>query len=209
MSPTAKTWCFMFTLGGKFCRMKLGTYPATSLAKARGAAYEARAELEADPPRDPRAKRVEAAPETLRAIADDWFKREGIRLRTGEDRKRVLKNAIYPTVGNRLVADIRRNEIAELRRAAGPSSALSTQRSFERYDLWGQHPPRWLGPERSLRQSLNDRLSLTGDFANDLAGRLHLRHEADALSGPKGHRFNIALSIRGRCVRLVPNDLPT
>ena len=63
-------------------------------------------------------------------------------------------------------------------------------------------------PERSLPQSSNDRLSLAGNFADDLAGRPHRRDEADALSGPQRHRFNITFGVCGRRVRLVANDLP-
>src|SRR5262245_24317400 len=48
---------FVFTspADGKRVRMKLGTYPATSLAAARTRADEARGYLEEKPPRDPRA----------------------------------------------------------------------------------------------------------------------------------------------------------
>jgi integrase len=110
VSSTAKGWSWFFTLSGKRCRMSLGTYPATSLAKARTKADEARKELELG--RDPRA--IAAAPETLRAIGDEWWKREGAALRTGEDRKAVLERAIYPTLGDRIVSDIRRSEVVRL-----------------------------------------------------------------------------------------------
>ena len=35
VSDTAKGWTYLFTWGGKRVRMSLGTYPATSLARAR------------------------------------------------------------------------------------------------------------------------------------------------------------------------------
>src|SRR5262249_40958840 len=60
----AKSWCYLFTWSHRRSRMTLGTYPATSLARARTLADEARAELEAG--RDPRS--ALAKPETLKAI---------------------------------------------------------------------------------------------------------------------------------------------
>jgi hypothetical protein len=47
VSDTAKGWTYLFTWGGKRVRMSLGTYPATSLARAHTLADEARAALEA------------------------------------------------------------------------------------------------------------------------------------------------------------------
>jgi integrase len=110
VSATAKGWSYFFTLGGRKARMSLGTYPATSLAKARTKADEARAELEKG--RDPRA--LQATAETLRSVGEAWLEREGSKLRTGEDRKAVLERAIYPALGDRLIGDIRRSEVVRL-----------------------------------------------------------------------------------------------
>jgi integrase len=110
VSGRSKTWTYFFTLAGKRHRMTLGTYPATSLARAHTLADEARAELEAG--RDPRS--ALAKPETLRAICEEWAAREAGRLRTGKDRHAILERLVYPTLGARPLADIRRSDLVRL-----------------------------------------------------------------------------------------------
>jgi integrase len=90
--------------------MTLGTYPATSLAKARTIADEAKAELEYG--RDPRL--AQTKPETLKAICEEWATRESGKLRTGKDRHAALVRLVYPILGDRPIAELRRNEIVRL-----------------------------------------------------------------------------------------------
>ena len=87
-----------------------GRYPATSLAKARTLADEAAHELEGG--NDPRT--ALAKPETLRSICEDWAKREADGLRTGADRVAMLARAVYPILGERPIADIRRSDIVRM-----------------------------------------------------------------------------------------------
>jgi integrase len=105
-----RSWTYHFTWASKRARMTFGTYPATSLAKAHTLTDEARAALEAG--EDPRT--ALAKPETFKAICEDWAEREGAALRTGEDRKATLQRLVYPELGNRPIADIRRNEIVRV-----------------------------------------------------------------------------------------------
>jgi integrase len=107
VSGRSKTWTYFLSWGGKRVRMKLGTYPATSLARAHTLADEARAALEAG--RDPRA--ALAQPETLRAICEEYLCREAGNLRSGDERRAVLERLVYPMLGDRPIADIRRSEI--------------------------------------------------------------------------------------------------
>jgi integrase len=88
--------------------MKLGTYPATSLARAHSLADEVRADLEAG--RDPRAAKAE----TLKAVCENYLAREVASLRTGEDRKATLERLVYPTLGDRPIAEVRRSDIVRL-----------------------------------------------------------------------------------------------
>ena len=111
VSATARGWSYFFTLGDKRNRMTLGTYPSTSLARARTLADEARAELEAG--RDPRAL-LAKSPETLRAVCEEWARRECPRLRTGAEQRAILRRAVYPVLGDRPIAEIRRSEIVRL-----------------------------------------------------------------------------------------------
>jgi integrase len=121
----AKSWMYRFSWDGRRKWMMLGTYPATSLARARTAADEARQELEAKPQRDPRL--LLAKPETLRAVAAKWHELRGSALRTGADRWAVLDRAVLPVLGDRPVGDIRRSDVArlldDLRASRGPAAA--------------------------------------------------------------------------------------
>jgi integrase len=107
VSGRSRTWTLFFTWGGKRVRMKLGTYPATSLARAHTLTDEAKAAIEAG--HDPRADR--ATPETMRAICEEYLNREAGNLRTGDERRAALERLVYPAFGDRPLADIRRSEI--------------------------------------------------------------------------------------------------
>jgi integrase len=66
---------------------------------------------------DPLAERrkIEASAEnTLKSIADEYFKREGARLRTVDERRRTFEKLIYPKFGSRQIASIARSEIVRL-----------------------------------------------------------------------------------------------
>jgi integrase len=66
---------------------------------------------------DPLAERrkVSAAAEnTLEKISEAYFKREKKRLRTMDERERVLKRLVFPKLGNRQIEDIKRTEIVRL-----------------------------------------------------------------------------------------------
>jgi integrase len=126
VSGRSKTWTYFFTLGDKRHRMRLGTYPATSLARAHTLADTAKADLESG--RDPRV--ALAAPETLRTICEEWADREAAGLRTGDTRKATLERLVYPALGGRPINDIRRSEIVRLldgiEDAQGPAAADKT-----------------------------------------------------------------------------------
>jgi hypothetical protein len=61
---------------------------------------------------DPRTTAVGA--ETLKAICEDYQKRDGHKLRTAKWRKDVLAWLVYPMLGSRPIAEIRRSEIVRL-----------------------------------------------------------------------------------------------
>jgi integrase len=131
----AKTWSYVFGWGNGRVRMKLGTYPATSLARAHTLADEVRADLEAG--HDPRAA---PTPETLRAICEEYLGREAGNLRSGEDRKATLERLVYPTLGDRPIGDIRRSEIVRLLDTVederGPAAADKTLAFIRRVFNW-------------------------------------------------------------------------
>jgi integrase len=106
----AKSWTFNFTLDGKRIRLTLGAYPAVSLAAARAKAVSARTELAAG--HDPRQSLTNG--DTFKSVCEDYLAREGKRLRTVDQRKAMLERLVYPKLGARPIADIRRSEIVRL-----------------------------------------------------------------------------------------------
>jgi integrase len=132
----ARSWTYHFTLASRRVRMTFGTYPALSLAVARTKAAEAKRELVEG--RDPRT--ALAAPETLKAVCDEWAAREATDLRTGERRKATLARLVYPTLGDRPIADIRRSDIIRLldaiEDASGPVMADACLAFIRRVFNW-------------------------------------------------------------------------
>lgn len=124
VSEGRKSWTLHYTLGGKRRRLTFGAYPAISLASARTRADEAKAAVGAGT--DPKA----IASETLQAICELYLAREGAKLRSAEWRKRLLDRHVYPTLGSRPIAEIRRSEIVRLldqvEEGSGPSMATQT-----------------------------------------------------------------------------------
>src|SRR6266699_2362171 len=63
---------------------------------------------------DPMAERRRqegAATNTLKAIAEEYFKREGHKLRTADYRQKTFERLIYPALGSRQIDTIKRSEI--------------------------------------------------------------------------------------------------
>jgi integrase len=136
VSVGRKAWTYHFTLGGRRVRMTLGTYPATSLASARTKAHTARADLEAG--RDPRS--ALSKPDTLKAICEEYFAREGAALRTGSFRKATLERLVYPALGDRPINDVRRSDVVRLLDATedecGPAMADQALAYLRRVFTW-------------------------------------------------------------------------
>jgi integrase len=129
-----KSWTLHYTLGAKRRRLTFGTYPAISLASARTRADEAKAAIAAG--HDPHA----VAAETLQAICDEYMRREGAKLRSAHWRRGVLERHVYPTLGSRPIADIRRSEIVRLldqiEEGSGPVMADQTLAIIRKVMNW-------------------------------------------------------------------------
>jgi integrase len=94
--------------------------------KLKDARKEARALLGSvakghDPLADRRAERVkeiekatDRAEGSLKAIVDEYFQREGKRLRTAHDRRRDLNRLVIPRLGKKQIVDITRKDIVDL-----------------------------------------------------------------------------------------------
>jgi hypothetical protein len=67
--------------------------------------------------RDPQAecrKKAAAATSTLKAISEDYMARDGKKLRSRQERERILERYIYPALGSRQINDIRRNDVVRM-----------------------------------------------------------------------------------------------
>lgn len=112
-----KSYAVRYRFGGK--PRKLTLAGGLTLKAARAAASDAQLEIERG--RDPGAARQiarqdqrAATDNTFRAIAEEYLKREGARLRSATWRQKALERLVYPTLGNRPIGEIRRSEIIRL-----------------------------------------------------------------------------------------------
>lgn len=124
--PTgAKVWRYRYRAAGKPGILTIGRYPEISLADARTAHRGARWLVQrGEHPItyiDAEIARVEAENaarelSTFRAVATEWMKKSMASLspRTCKHRGAMLENHVFPILGNRPVADIRRKELVNL-----------------------------------------------------------------------------------------------
>jgi len=98
---------------------KLTLQAGITLGAARKAAANALYQLEQG--HDPgvarhHAKQAQrlAAQDTFKAVAEEYQKREGCRLRSAEWRRGILERLVHPTLGDRPIGDIRRSDIIRL-----------------------------------------------------------------------------------------------
>ena len=134
VSESHKSWTLHYTLCGKRRRLTFGAYPAISLASARTRADEAKAAIAQG--HDPQA----IASETLQAICELYMARDGAKLRSAEWRKSALERHVYPTLGARPIAEIRRSEIVGLldriEEGSGPAMATLTLAIIRKVMNW-------------------------------------------------------------------------
>jgi integrase len=109
VSPTAKTWTLHYTKpDGRRARLTLGRYPAISLTSARTKAREVKEGLaEGQQPQ-------RTTDGSLRAIVDEYFRREGAKLRSVGERRAVFDRSILPALGDRPIDEIKRSEVVRL-----------------------------------------------------------------------------------------------
>jgi len=112
-----KSFAVRYRFGGK--PRKLTLKAGIELVAARKEAANALYEVEKG--RDPsiakrlakQAQRI-ATGNTFKAIAEEYLKREGGRLRSRKWRRDVLERLVYKTLGDRPISEIRRSEIIQL-----------------------------------------------------------------------------------------------
>jgi integrase len=108
VSPTAKSWAFHYTIDGKRARLTLGTYPAISLAGARGLALEAQATVQSG--QDPRTHKAGAV--TVAALIENYLaKHVRPNLRSAKQVERRMRKNVIPVIGSVRLADVHRRDI--------------------------------------------------------------------------------------------------
>jgi hypothetical protein len=105
---------------GKTAKLTLEPpWPALTLASARKAAADALHDLAegndpAKTPAEAKIKDAAAKADTVTAVCQEYLGREGHKLRTVDQRESVLRRLVYPAMGERPVASIKRSEIIRL-----------------------------------------------------------------------------------------------
>jgi integrase len=105
---------------GKQIKVTHGDYPTLSLADARVLHAETVKQAKAgadprDPKKDAERHRKEAAANTFRAVGEDWLTTDRMaKKRTIGQMRDMLERLVYPVLGDRPVADVKRKDIAAL-----------------------------------------------------------------------------------------------
>lgn len=122
-----KTWLVAYRVNGRNRRMKLGTYPSLTLAKAREEARDtfakvARGEDPAQDRKDGRKGRntfAEMAAEVVSKEMDVRKAHGGLRESTYTEWKRILDNELLPVWKDRPVSEISRRDVRDLTERIG------------------------------------------------------------------------------------------
>jgi len=125
----------LYLQAGTRKRLTFGPYPAISLAEARRRALEAKASIA-----EGIAPAIASGGDTLRAVAEEYQRRDGAKLRTAADRRGVLERHVYPALGDRPIGEIKRSEIVRLLEqiedASGPRMAGITLAIIRKIMNW-------------------------------------------------------------------------
>jgi integrase len=118
VQPSGSTsWSIRFRVHGQ--QRKLTLNGNLALAAARKAASEALYQVEqgidpAEQRKAAKAKAISARADTVLAICEQFFKREGPRLRSAAAIEATLRRHVYPVIGAKQIDSIKRTEITKL-----------------------------------------------------------------------------------------------
>jgi len=107
-----RSWSFCFTNPNdkKWTRLTLGTYPAISLAAARGKAMEAKSQV--DQGQDPRASSSAAANMTVAELVASYLadpEKQALRSKASIERR--LRKNVLPVIGEVKLSELRRRDV--------------------------------------------------------------------------------------------------
>jgi len=108
-----KSFIVQYRAKGRSRRMAIDGVLTLEAARKRARALLGKVAHDRDPLAERRADTARER-DTFQAIAESYFAREGKKLRTFEHRRQILSRLVYPTMGSRPIADIRRSDIVRL-----------------------------------------------------------------------------------------------
>ena len=109
----ARSFVVQYRANGRSRRMSLKSNLKLGEARKEAKAILGKVAKDHDPLAEKR-KAAAAADNTLRSVCENYFRREGKKLRTASDREKTLMRLVYPKLGGRQIEDIRRSEIVRL-----------------------------------------------------------------------------------------------
>jgi integrase len=177
--------------------------PGLTLTEARKEAKAKRGEVaKGGDPMAERRRQEGAATNTLKAIAEEYFRREGSKLRSARKRRATFERLIYPALGARQIDTIKRSEIVrfldKVEDGSGPHGAQTVLAFLSKLFNW--HASRdddFLTPIRrgmgrtKMKETARDRVLSDNEL------RLIWR-AAEATEGPFGRfiRFTLLTATR-------------
>jgi integrase len=108
-----KSFVIQYRAKGRSRRMAIDCVLNLEDARKRARALLGEVAHDRDPLEERRSE-VARERDTFRAVAESYFAREGKKLRTGDARRHALARLVYPVMGSRPIADIRRSDIVRL-----------------------------------------------------------------------------------------------
>jgi integrase len=108
-----KSFVIQYRAKGRSRRMAIDGMLGLEAARKRAKALLGEVAHDRDPLGERRAALARER-DTFQAIAESYFAREGKKLRTVEDRRQTMARLVYPVMGARPIADIRRSDIVRL-----------------------------------------------------------------------------------------------
>jgi len=110
----ARSYVVQYRAHGRSRRLTLDA-GALSLDAARREARKHMGEVaKGGDPLTERRRELAAASDTLRAVAEAYFRREGKKIRTMDERRRTLERLVLPSLGARPIEDVGRADIVRL-----------------------------------------------------------------------------------------------
>ena len=108
-----KSFVVDYRAAGRKRRMHLKSGLTLSDARREAKAVLGRVAKGGDPLSE-RRKTERAKSETLKAIVEEYFRREGDKLRSADYRRRAFERLVFPTLGNHPINSIKRSDIIRL-----------------------------------------------------------------------------------------------